>query len=189
MPKSKNPKITLEAAQRIAALWPAFEALVKSMRNPLPPTPETEANAARRVAAWNAAWEETPELVRARFNWLEDRLSELLRDSVELDRLKDRLAHESIAQQDREDKGGRDRMATDDEITVALDRARVKLGPRHTKQRLDLETTAILNTSRSKDGRGLIAPATVADARRRLGNTNIAKPKVSRRGKGKAGPS
>jgi hypothetical protein len=189
MPKSKNPKITLEAAQRRAVLWPATAQIAEALRNPLPPTPETEAKAARRVAAWSAAWAQTPELVRAKFTWTEERVSELLRDSNELHRLKDRLAQERYKQDARTAKGGREPMATDEEITAALATARRKLGARHTMQRLDLEAAAILNASRQQDGRELIAPATVADARRRLANTNIAKPKVSRRGKGMVGPS
>ncbi|WP_136256487.1 hypothetical protein [Metallibacterium scheffleri] len=189
MPKSKNPKITLEAAQRRAVLWPATAQIAEALRNPLPPTPETEAKATRRVAAWSAAWAQTPELVRAKFEWLEERVSELLRDSNELHRLKDRLAQERYKQDARTAKGGREPMATDEEITAALAMAGSNLGARHTVMRLDLETAAILNASRTKDGRELIAPATVADARRRLGNTNIAKPKVARRRQAKAGPS
>ncbi|MBU6405337.1 MAG: hypothetical protein KGQ84_11610 [Proteobacteria bacterium] len=186
MSKSKNPKITREEREALAAVRPGLDALREALRKPLPATAEHEAAAHRRIAAWAEAWAQTPPLVQAKFNWLEDRVTELLRDRVELDRLKDRLAQEADKSASSGAKGGRPPEWLDDEIKLALEEVRARFPDGLPVQRLILEVSGVVNLNCAKQGRELIAPETLARRIRQLkkkqGATSpgAAKPRVSR---------
>jgi len=130
MSKSKTPKLSPSTRKELAALRPALDSAREIYRQPpIQCSAELEAIAGRRDPAWGEAWERTPELVRARFLWLEDQHNELLREVAELRRLQERIAQELDAQDARDNKGGRPPLALDDEI----EQAEAELHKRHPK--------------------------------------------------------
>lgn len=170
MSKSKNPKITREEREALAAVRPGLDALREALRKPLPATAEHEAAAHRRIAAWAEAWAQTPPLVQAKFNWLEDRLTELLRDRVELHRLKDRLAQEADTSATSGAKGGRKSIkpaGADELILQELarnERAR-KVNRKSMKQFDQDVATALNNGNPSTDVKNWVTPTQARDWR------------------------
>ncbi len=167
--KSRNPKVTAAERARIAALPPALAAMRETYTRPQESNAEF---AAARTAAWAAAWALTPPLVQQHVHWLEAQVQELLRDRIELDRLRERLAAEADTQTAAGKLGGRPSLLPDDwrDVAERMATTNARLGPRRKRSRaqLDQDIADALNTRMGNSTADTLITATlVRDARRR----------------------
>lgn len=170
--KSKNPKVTAAERERIAAEAPALASLREAYAHPLPRTDEHAEAAAARTKAWTRAWAITPALVQQHVHWLEAQVQELLRDRLELDLLRERLAAEAGAQTQGGKLGGRPSLlpANWPQVAAEIKAANAKKGPRRkrTRKQLDQDIADELNRRmRNTTVDTLITGTLVRDARRR----------------------